>query len=175
MIIVLGMAGSGKTTLCKALNDTGSFRWVSTSGLLLAHTTPEIEAYRSAGKMVPEHIVVPLIVKDLEMRGDTPEVLLDGFPRTEDQALGLSAMPSLKPRLVLHLVVNEHNALERLQLRKRDDDTEEAIRQRFSDYNESIEHILTVFRNMNVDVVDVDANPPVEEVRASAKRALGVA
>lgn len=174
MIVVLGMAGSGKSTLCKVLNDTGKFRWISASGLLTKHSTPEIEAYRAVGKMVPESVIVPLIVEDLKKYNGESEALLDGFPRTKDQAADIVNYPELKPRLVVHLMVDENEALNRLQLRQRADDTEEAIRQRFSDYNDSIEDIMEIFKSMGTEIADIDANVPVADVHAAAKKVLGV-
>lgn len=173
MIIVLGIAGSGKTTLCRALEETGRYRWLSAGELLRANVTPEIAAYQSAGKMVPESVVVPLILDNLSQYGDQPEVLLDGFPRTIEQAESMVQNPRLIPRMVLHLTVAESEALKRLKLRQRGDDTDEAIKQRFDDYNKSVKTILSIFSNLNILVHEVNANVVVEQVRHSAKQKLG--
>ncbi len=172
MIIVLGIAGAGKSTQCKALSDDGSFRWVSMSGLLKAHETPEIKEYMLNGIMVPSTIAIPLIEKDLQLNGDDPEILLDGFPRTLDQTGEFLHDEATPPRLVLHLNLHEEEALRRLELRGRNDDTPEAIHSRFMVYHETIDPILDSFKSRGIPVIDIDASPAPEAITAELRKVL---
>jgi adenylate kinase len=92
-IVLLGYPGSGKGTQAKALSDRFSLFHVSTGDIFreaIASKSAlgrEAAGYISAGKLVPDKLVLDVIKARLVL--ETRGVLFDGFPRTVEQARGL--------------------------------------------------------------------------------------
>jgi adenylate kinase len=89
-IVLLGYPGSGKGTQAKALSSRFSLFHVSTGDIfreaIASKSALGLEAagYISAGKLVPDKLVLDVIKARLE--SETRGVLFDGFPRTVEQA-----------------------------------------------------------------------------------------
>lgn len=104
-LIILGKQGAGKGTQCVRLShhyvvphiSTGAiFRAASRSDSKLGH---EASTYMDAGELVPDEIVLAAVAERLS-QDDTRArgFILDGFPRTVEQAEGLVAM--LAPEVI---------------------------------------------------------------------------
>jgi adenylate kinase len=92
--------------------------------------------------------------------------ILDGFPRTIDQAEALHDMlgrRGLKLDAVLELRVPEDVLIERLMSRGRADDTEEVIRNRFRVYRDETAPLLSYYENEH-ELRTVDAVGGLDEV-----------
>jgi adenylate kinase family enzyme len=174
MIVVLGMAGAGKSTLCKKLIAGGDYQWFALGEVLRARETGSALAEMAHGGVLSNDLVTPIVATELSKMGDSPEVLLDGCPRTVEQAKWL-AIGAETPtvRLVLHLVVNEIEAEKRLSLRGRADDTVEAMKVRFAGYHRDIRHVLAEFTAQNIPVHEINGTLDELEVYGIAKRILG--
>lgn len=172
MVVVLGMAGSGKSTLCKALEQTENFRWVSMSDMLRRHATPKILDDIAHGEIVSSDALLPILKKEVRVLVGGPEVLIDGCPRTIDQAQAFVQDSSLITRYVAHLQIDEEVAIVRLLERKRFDDTPDAIRRRVDEYYAEITDILSLFEVAGVKVVHIDATLSPKHVVDLAKKAL---
>ena len=177
--LILGPPGGGKGTLSKRLVRDFDFAHVSSGDALrnqIANGTAvgkEAESYIAAGTLVPDSIVTALVVDELNSNAGASNLLLDGFPRTLDQAKALSA--SYDVDLVLNLDIPEEEIMSRLSNRRvhvasgrsyhlvwnppkvdgiddetgeplihRPDDTEEAIQDRLDTYR-TLTHPLTSF------------------------------
>ncbi|HAT71203.1 MAG TPA: adenylate kinase [Elusimicrobia bacterium] len=94
-IILLGYPGSGKGTQAKVLSQKLGMFHVSTGDIFreeLAKKSPlgqEVASYMSAGRLVPDRVVLEVLKARLAV--ETRGLLFDGFPRTVEQAEGLSA------------------------------------------------------------------------------------
>lgn len=98
--------------------------------------------------------------------------LLDGFPRTVDQAQALEAiLAELNTKLdaVLSFIVDEDVVVERMLARGRADDKEDVIRNRLRVYREETAPLLDYYKDQ---LVTVDALGEVDEVNARALAAL---
>ena len=101
------------------------------------------------GRLVPDSLVLEILARrfgaeDVRTRG----FVLDGFPRTIDQAVALDAL--LGPRrieLVVELVVRAECARERLRLRGRPGDTDEAVRRRIAEFEHQTAPVLYWYRS----------------------------
>ena len=99
IIILLGAPGAGKGTQALRLCAARSMPHVSTGDLFranLAKATPiglKAKEYMDAGKLVPDEVVVDMLVERVAAPDCRDGYLLDGFPRTLDQA------KALEPRL----------------------------------------------------------------------------
>jgi len=164
VIIVLGMAGAGKSTQCRKLADTGEYRWVSIGELLRnMSVSAEHKAEMMMGKVLSDDIVTPIVESVLKL-GDNPTILLDGCPRTTGQARWLVEQEIVSINGILHMVVDDEIALHRLLKRGRSDDTPEAMRKRFDGYHRDINSVLEIFEDAGFPVLSVDASKDEDEV-----------
>lgn len=177
MIIVIGVAGVGKSTQCRLLKESGDHQWLSV-GQFLRDTVddPAKKAAMLAGNILDDTYVLPLLEDKLQELGDTPELVIDGFPRTITQAdwlIGLHNSGRMHISHIIHLTADEDVAKERLEDRGRNDDTEAAIAERFHEYKESIIPIIKHFANANLKVVDINGQNNVEDVQKDIRNAVG--
>jgi len=95
ILVFLGPPGAGKGTQAKLLSQRMGFLHLSTGDLLreaVKNQTPlgkKAKEYMDRGELVPDELIVQLIEKTMPKDGN---VILDGFPRTVNQALALEEM-----------------------------------------------------------------------------------
>jgi len=123
IVVLFGPPGSGKGSLAPKVVDTFKIPQLSTGDMLraaVAAKTPEgLEAKEvmEAGKLVPDQLVVSLIKRRVEHDDCTGGFILDGFPRTIQQALALDSMLSEnghRVSMVISLSVPDHVLTERI-------------------------------------------------------------
>lgn len=91
-IILLGPPGAGKGTLAKMMVDTWGLEHISTGDMfrkLIKEETPlglKIKNYVESGALVPDEIVVEVVIQRINEIGKDKGFILDGFPRTFNQA-----------------------------------------------------------------------------------------
>jgi adenylate kinase len=103
------------------------------------------------------------IVSERLRRNPDEDVLLDGFPRTVEQARALDELLASEDRkvdMVVALTAPEELLIDRLlqraQVQNRADDTREAIEERMLEYHERTEPVLAHYRGAGVAVAEVD-------------------
>mmetsp|Transcript_38991 Transcript_38991/g.81607 ORF Transcript_38991/g.81607 Transcript_38991/m.81607 type:complete len:276 (-) Transcript_38991:283-1110(-) len=119
-LLILGKPGGGKGTISgKILHDFPQFRHVSTGDELRQHvrngTELGIEAkkYMDAGALVPDNIMIEMVMSDaVEALKSGQSLLLDGFPRTMEQAAALDI--ELDVDLVINLCIPNETIIERI-------------------------------------------------------------
>ncbi|MDD5021696.1 MAG: adenylate kinase [Endomicrobiaceae bacterium] len=85
--ILFGPPGAGKGTQAKTISKTYGLVHLSTGDMLReAKDDPMFAPYMSAGKLVPDNVIVEMVVKRLKKPDCSEGFLLDGFPRTLSQA-----------------------------------------------------------------------------------------
>jgi adenylate kinase len=98
ILILMGPPGSGKGTQGRRLSEHFRIPYVSSGDLLrraIEQRTPlgeQVKPYVERGLYVPDAVMVPLIVEELDAvrkEWGTSGVVLDGFPRTREQAEAL--------------------------------------------------------------------------------------
>lgn len=96
-LVLLGPPGAGKGTQASAIVDKYNIPHISTGDIFRANIKEgtdlgkEAKAYMDKGLLVPDELVVS-IVKDRLTKDDCKEgFLLDGFPRTVNQAQALDS------------------------------------------------------------------------------------
>ncbi|MBF0478724.1 MAG: adenylate kinase [Candidatus Omnitrophica bacterium] len=100
-VVLLGPPGAGKGTLAAAIKDGLNLLHISTGDILRAEMkggTPlglEAKRYVESGGLVPDELVTRLVENKLKNCGGTTNgYLLDGFPRTVQQAEDLDKILS---------------------------------------------------------------------------------
>lgn len=113
-VVLFGPPGSGKGTQAKLLTEMLGLPHVSTGDMLREHIAAgdalgmEVREIIKAGQLVPDHLVIRLVEDRLDRADCEAGVLLDGFPRTLDQArmlVGMAEGRGLRV-LVIHLKVD---------------------------------------------------------------------
>jgi len=160
MIILMWVAGAGKSMQGKILADEHGYAWISTGEILRVLVTGKRRHEMLEGKLLSDDEMIKLMDKVLELIDVHQEFVLDGFPRTVPQADWLLEQVH-KGRFpltaVIHLTASEEVVRKRLLSRARPDDTEEAIAQRFSEYRAVTLPIIEHFKREGGTVCDIDA------------------
>jgi adenylate kinase len=167
MIILMGVAGAGKSMQGKILADEHGYAWISTGEILRVLVTGKRRQEMLQGKLLSDEEMINLIDKVLDLIDTKQEFVLDGFPRTVPQADWLLEQVH-KGRFalsaVVHLAASEDIVRSRLLDRARPDDTEEAIAKRFSEYRAVTLPILEHLEREGAKVCKIDAAQDVRVV-----------
>ncbi|WP_072687350.1 adenylate kinase [Rhodococcus marinonascens] len=178
-LVLLGPPGAGKGTQAAILSEKLGVPHISTGDLFRANigqATPlglEAKKYLDAGDLVPSEITNSMVKARVAEPDSANGFLLDGFPRTINQARALDAiLAELNTKLdgVLSFTVDEDIVVERMLARGRTDDREDVIRNRLRVYREETAPLLDYYKK---ELLTVDALGEVGEVNARALAALG--
>jgi len=98
--ILLGAPGAGKGTVAEGLVRETQVRHVSTGDMLRSAVQSgsavglEARGYMDRGELVPDGVILQLVRDRIALEGVEQSYLLDGFPRTREQAVGLDRILS---------------------------------------------------------------------------------
>jgi adenylate kinase len=179
VIVFLGLAGSGKSTQGQLLSEHLSCPWLSTGQLLRDNMKdPQLIKRMLDGEVLGDDILLPLLEAKLkQLHADHEEFILDGTPRTMVQAQWLAdriERHQIKLTGIVHLNASEEVVKQRLLRRGRPDDHEDAISERFAEYERSIKPILSYLRDQGFEVWDIDAEREPQAIAADIEQKLGV-
>ena len=181
-LIIFGPPGSGKGTYAtrlqeplgmKAIAMGDIFRESIKQGTMLGK---KVEKYLNSGQLVPDEIVIEVLKERISQKDCKKGFILDGFPRTIDQAKTLDKI--VKIDAIINLQVPEWIIIARLSSRRickncgtiynvlflkpkqegicdecggelyqREDDTEEVIKDRIKVYEEQTQPILKYYKD----------------------------
>ena len=117
-VLFLGAPGVGKGTYAKRAAPLLQFCHLSPGDLLrkLAPMDPSVSAYLDKGHLVPESVVFKLVGQELtRLHSSFKGVILDGFPRSVEQARGwIADHQQPLPDLVVEFHLPEHLLIEKL-------------------------------------------------------------
>lgn len=176
MIIFMGVAGSGKSLQGRMLADKLGLPWLSTGEFLRMLIAGDRRKAMLEGKLLDDQEIITLVQKMFNIINTEQEFILDGFPRTAKQAdwlLNQVKHGQLQLTHVIHLTATEEVVRERLLRRGRQDDHQQAIDERFTEYQEAILPILEQFKQANVPIHTVSADQPVSDVHLDIMNAIG--
>lgn len=135
-ISLLGMAGSGKSTIGKILAEKLGFAYISTGDI--ARQLEIDKSWEKAGNLAPEEIMRDAFVDKINrcMKDDFDGIIIDGMPRIPDQ---VNFLCSIFDKLgFIEIDVPIDVAKDRLYSRNRSDDKFEAIEKRLNTFNNNI-------------------------------------
>ena len=164
MIVLFGLAGTGKGTQAKALSEV--FGWRTFSVGQVIRDTGKYDNTTNQGGLIPDDDVIRLMTEQINIaNAEGYNIILDGYPRTEYQAQWL--MEHMKDDIsgAIILEVPKSELYERLELRGREDDkSKEAIDRRWEIFEQNISPIVALFEQNQIPVKRVDGVGAVETV-----------
>ncbi len=164
MIILFGLAGSGKGTQGKALSEIFGWRWLSVGEAI--RQTGGYEEIINKGNLIPDNEVIDIMNRQIEKaEAEGFDVILDGYPRDKEQAQYIADNMAEKIDGAIILEVPKEELFKRLELRGRDDDKDrESIERRFEIFEQNIYSILPLLEAKNIVIERVDGVGTVQEV-----------
>lgn len=181
-VVVLGAPGSGKGTQAARIAAKGGLKHVSSGDLLRAAVENKTEigqqvaSIMAKGHLVPDEKVLALVTEALSQEDARSGWILDGYPRTADQAEALEDVISTNREtvdFVLVLDVDDETVVERTAGRGRDDDGPDIVRKRLRVFSEEMAPVLE-FYELRYDIHNVDGSRSVDEVTESVYGVLGL-
>ena len=127
ILIMLGAPGTGKGTVASKLSEKLGIPQVSTGDIFrkaIAEKTPvgiEAEKYISQGMLVPDEVTIKIVEERLKDSDVQNGLILDGFPRTIEQADALDEMlkaANKNIRLAINLETPEEEIIDRIVSRR---------------------------------------------------------
>jgi adenylate kinase len=175
-LVVLGPPGAGKGTQAVRIAKEFACSDVATGDIFRANVAEGSELGRAAqeymdrGDLVPDEVVIAMVMERLAERDCQAGFVLDGFPRTVNQAEALDRrlVEMGSPlQAVLCVQADENELLRRLAGRAaaqhRSDDAEQTIRHRLEVFSIKTRPLIDYYRHRRLLTV-VDGVGRVEEV-----------
>lgn len=175
-LLIVGPPGAGKGTQAERIVQRYAVPWISTGDIFRANIKEGTELGKrvsqliEAGQLVPDELTNEIVADRLQQADVAPGFLLDGYPRTVDQAHALDAVLGAQGHTldaVVLLEVDTDVVVERLlgraQIEGRVDDTEEIIRHRQEVYAEQTKPLVDFYAERGI-LVTVDGLGQVDEV-----------
>lgn len=201
-IVLLGKQGCGKGTQAKELAKESGFPHISTGDLLRNVSGPlkkEVDSYMLNGKLVPDELIIKLLKERLAQKDAKQGFILDGFPRTAEQAKELDKITKIDK--VIEIFISDKEAMNRLsgrfnckkcgaifnvntsprpkesgicdfcgsEIYQRADDKEEAIKQRLKIYNEESKQLLHYYGKK---VITIEGEQDINQVKEDLLKQL---
>ena len=169
-LLLIGAPGSGKGTQAGFLAQRYGITHISSGDLLRQHVQRQtalgrqIKSYLDRGDLVPVGVVVDMLRKPVVAAVETGGYVLDGFPRTVEQAQAAFATAhalGVEVQAAIHLDVPRDELVRRLLARGRgSDDTEEVIEHRLQVYEDQTVPLLEYYAGREWMFAVDGAQPP---------------
>ncbi len=125
-LVLLGAPGAGKGTQCKRIVQKYDLSHLSSGDILRKERAEgtdlgeKAQSYMDSGKLVPDELIVEMMAKAIKNMSETGFVL-DGFPRTTNQAQELDkamALEDQKIDAVINLRIDDSIVMQRITGRR---------------------------------------------------------
>ena len=204
-VIFLGPPGAGKGTQAVRVCERLGIPQISTGDILrraIKEQTPTglaAKAYIDRGELVPDSVVIDIVRERLEHEDCKGGYLLDGFPRTVNQAEALETFAKIDA--VVDIDVSDEKLVERLSGRRvclacggtyhvsmlngvttcakcgetliqRDDDKAETVLSRLAVYHQQTEPLIDFYTKRGL-LKEIDGAQPMDDCYAAIMAVLG--
>ena len=179
-IILFGPPGSGKGTQATFISESLSVPHLSTGDMLRSSVSSGSEIGLKAkkimesGGLVSDEIVFSIVQERIAKNDCKKGFILDGFPRTVNQAkkLDLLLNDNYKLDCVLRIKVNEEEIIKRLIVRARDDDKPDIIKNRFKTYNSETQPLIPFYEERKI-LININGMQEIKKVSEDIKKVIG--
>ncbi|KNE64646.1 hypothetical protein AMAG_10003 [Allomyces macrogynus ATCC 38327] len=182
VVFVLGGPGCGKGTQCAQLVEKLRYVHLSTGDLLRAEVAAgsaigkQAEAIMKDGGMVPMDMIRSLLLQAMRAKPDAPGYLVDGYPRTLEQAKDIVLL--VPPAHVLYFSCAPDTLVARLLKRGetsgRADDNAESIRKRIDTFQAATVPVVEFFAANGV-LREIDAGRAIDAITRDTLAVFGAA
>tara|TARA_B100000579_G_scaffold111736_1_gene89358 strand:- start:1228 stop:1779 length:552 start_codon:yes stop_codon:yes gene_type:complete len=172
-LLIMGPPGAGKGTQAEILAKRFNLVHLSTGDILrkeidkASEVGLKAQTYMNAGNLVPDEVLLEIMHSTLTELQDSG-VILDGFPRTIPQAIGLSKIfQSLNQAIdiIINIEVDKDVLIKRLVERAeksgRPDDTEEVIVNRQNVYSDLTAPLIEFYQS---NIIHIDGDGSINQV-----------
>tara|TARA_Y100001947_G_scaffold151913_1_gene152809 strand:- start:640 stop:1206 length:567 start_codon:yes stop_codon:yes gene_type:complete len=185
-LILFGPPGAGKGTQANFLINRYNIVQISTGDMLREEVKLGTELGKAAksimdkGNLVSDEIIISMIERRIIKSDCKNGFILDGFPRTLQQAIDLdNILDKLNINIdkVIEINVNEDILLKRIMKRalesktKREDDNSEILKNRIIVYKKDTLPVLQYYKKSN-KLYSIDGMQNVEEVSKDIQKIL---
>ncbi|MDE6275669.1 MAG: adenylate kinase [Clostridia bacterium] len=193
-LVFLGAPGAGKGTQATRVCEKYNIPHISTGDILRANIKAgtalgvQAKSYIDKGLLVPDEVVIGLVKQRLQEADCQKGYLLDGFPRTIEQAKALNDFAKIS--CAINIAVDEKLVVERIagrrmckcgesyhvswynkdtcakcgeKLYQRDDDKEDTVKSRLEVYNAQTAPLIEYYGKMGI-LKDVDGAQEMNKV-----------
>ena len=179
-IILFGPPGCGKGTQAIFISESFSIPHLSTGDMLRSAVSSGSEIGLKAknimesGGLVSDQIVLSIVEERIAKDDCKKGFILDGFPRTVNQAEKLDLLLSTNNKLdyVLRIKVDEEEIIKRLIDRAREDDKPDIIKNRFKSYNSETQPLIPFYEERKI-LFNIDGMQEIEKVSEDIKKVIG--
>jgi adenylate kinase len=205
-IVLLGPPGAGKGTQGEKMSEVFGFVKLSTGDMLREAVRNETslgikaKSYMDKGALVPNDLIINLMKEKIASLGNNTGVILDGFPRTVEQADALGKQIDVD--LALNFDVEDDELVDRLTKRRtcphcnavyhliynppkksgfcdkcgsalyqRSDDKEETVKNRLSVYRENTMPLVNYYKALG-KLVTIEGLGDIDDVFAQVEKAI---
>lgn len=186
-VLLIGPPGSGKGTQGERLADRLGIEHLAAGDLLRAEVekgTPlgqRVADMMQRGELVPDAVIISLLMPRVLAANDGNGYLLDGFPRSVEQAVEARKLADLAraaPDAVIYLDAPREELVRRILARAevegRADDNPETVENRLRVFDEATRPLIDYYRGRGLLQV-VNADQDEDDVTADILKALDVA
>ncbi len=159
-LILFGPPGAGKGTQAIKIAEKFGWKHISTGDILRAEVNQgtqlglKVKSVMEAGHLVSDELLIEIMESVFVNNSNVSGFVLDGFPRTLNQAEELDKMlmkHDRKVSMVLALEVDEDELVKRLLNRAmeqgRKDDNEEVVKNRLVQYHHHTKPLVDYYRD----------------------------
>jgi adenylate kinase len=175
-LLLIGAPGAGKGTQATRIAEHFQVAHISSGDLLRDHVARgtsigrTAQVYMERGDLVPNEVVLDMLRKPVTEAVAAGGYVLDGFPRTVEQAEAAYEVAKdlgVAVQVAVHLAVDPAALVERLVARGeesgRSDDTPEVIKHRIEVYEAMTKPLLDYYAERE-RLINVNGDRPIDEV-----------
>lgn len=164
-VIFLGSQGSGKSTQAKLLAEKLNLPYIEMGQVFRDRAgnhddlAAKIKKALDSGNLVDDEVAINILKDELKKPQFKNGYILDGYPRNSAQ---LAALESDIDK-VFYIKISNQEAVKRLLLRSREDDTKKSLQRRLEIYHNQTEPLLAIFKQKG-NLEEINGQNSIEEI-----------
>ena len=185
-VILFGPPGAGKGTQAKYLIEKYEIVQISTGEMLRDSVNSgsklglTVKSIMDKGDLVSDQVIMSIVEERIEKQDCSNGFILDGFPRTLNQAKELDNLLDVKKMKIDYIIeinVDEKLLINRIEKRAaenkniRNDDNPDVLKNRIVIYNKDTLPVLNYYKKLN-RLKSVDGTQSIEKVTKDIQKVI---